>query len=226
MILEQGRELHEQLYLVLSGQVRLVETTVGNVTRSFGEGKLFGQYGLLRGGALPYQAEALSDVTLATVPAATFHQLCETHPRVLAFFESDIRAYTRHHLTLYDLSGAQFLFGTRLSDLVHREAPRCGPDISVREAATIMSEQNCDYLVVLRGTTTVGLLTDGDLRRKIVAAAGFTGNAGRRGDDHRHRLPDAAQQPLRSPADDAHEKPEPCAGACRRRRPAARCRQR
>ena len=171
VILEQGHMLHENLYLVLAGQLRLVETTVGGVTRTFGEGKLFGHYGLLRGGSLPYRAETLTDANLALIPADTFHQICKKHPRVLAFFESDIRAYTRNHITLYDLSGAQFLFGTRLGDLVHRESPRCGPDLSVREAAGIMCDRQCDHLVVMHDATTIGLLTDSDLRSKVVAAA-------------------------------------------------------
>ncbi|WP_282605482.1 DUF294 nucleotidyltransferase-like domain-containing protein [Pelagibius sp. Alg239-R121] len=170
VILAQDSEHHENLYLVVSGQVRLIETAVGSVTRTFGEGKFFGHYGLLRGGPLPFQAEAISDTMLASIPAERFHLLCEKHPRVRAFFESDVRVYTRHHVTLYDLSGAQFLFGTRLSDLVRREPPVCEPDLSVQAAAGIMSEQRCDFLLVARDAAIVGLLTDSDLRNKVVAA--------------------------------------------------------
>ena len=170
VILEQGSALHEHLFLVLSGQVRLLEATAGGVTRTFGEGKLFGHYGLLRGGALPYQAEAVTDAKLALIPAEDFHELCEARPRVRAYFESDIRAYTRHHLTLYDLSGAQFLFGTRLSDLVYREPPCCAPDLSVRDAAQRMSREDCGYLVVMRDASFLGLLTDRELRRDVLAA--------------------------------------------------------
>ena len=171
VILEQGNTLHDSVYVILSGQVRLIETTTEGVIRTFGEGKIFGYYGLLRDGPLPYQAEALTATDLALIPASLFHQLCNEHPRVLAFFESDISAYTRHHLTLYDLSGAQFLFGTRLSDLIHREPPRCSPNISVQQAAGIMCDQHCDYLVVMRESIPIGLLTDSDLRSKVVATA-------------------------------------------------------
>ena len=171
VILDRGHDSHDYLYMVLAGQLRLVEAAQGGVTRTYGEGKLFGNYGLLRGGALPYQAEALGAVELALIPADVFHQLCEEHPRVLAFFESDLRAYTRHHITLNDLSGAQFLFGTRLSDLIHRAPPRCSPETAVRDAARIMCDEHCDYLVVMEGTATLGLLTDQDLRAKVVATA-------------------------------------------------------
>lgn len=171
IILEQGDTSHAYLYLVLAGQLRLIETAASSVTRTFGEGKFFGHYGLLRDDPLPYRAEALTDVTLALIPAEVFHRTCEKHPRVLAFFESDIRAYTRHHVTLYDLSGAQFLFGTRLNDLIHREPPCCGPDLSVRDAAGLMREQDSDHLVVMRDSQVLGLLTDSDLRSKVVAEA-------------------------------------------------------
>ena len=171
VVLAQNQTAHEHLYLVLTGQLRLIETTVGSVTRTFEEGKFFGHYGLLRGGPLPYQAETLTATALVLIPAATFHRLCKQHPRVAAYFEGDVRAYTRHHVTLYDLSGAQFLFGTRLNDLIHRDPPRCELSLSVREAAGIMSAQQCDYLVITKGAETVGLLTDSDLRSKVVAAA-------------------------------------------------------
>ncbi|MEM7223727.1 MAG: DUF294 nucleotidyltransferase-like domain-containing protein [Pseudomonadota bacterium] len=170
VILEQGHESHDHLYLVMAGQLRLIEAGPGGTTRTFGVGKMFGNYGLLRGGPLPYRAEALGEVTLGLIPAEVFHGLCDKHPRVLAFFESDIRAYTRHHVTLYDLSGAQFLFGTRLSDLIHRPAPCCGPELSVRDAAELMCRHSTDHLVVMAEGEVLGLLTDRDLRGKILAA--------------------------------------------------------
>ena len=171
VVLEQGHESGNDLYLVLAGQLRLVESAPGGVTRKFGVGKLFGSHGLLRDGPLPYQAETLTDAKLALLPADVFHDLCDRHPRVRAFFESDLRAYTRHHVTHYDLSGAQFLFGTRLSDLIHRAAPRCSPGLSVRDAAELMNDQHCDVLVVMHDDAPIGLLTDRDLRARVVATA-------------------------------------------------------
>ncbi len=169
VVLKEGQTEHPYLYLLVSGEVRLTETTTSGETRTFGEGKLLGHFGLLRGGALPYQAETTNAARFALIPAATFHDLCRQHPRLLAYFESDIRVYTRHNLTLYDLSGAQFLFGTRLRDLINHAPPQCAPSATVRIAASIMSEQDCDYLVVMQGVEPIGLITDRQLRRKIVA---------------------------------------------------------
>ena len=171
VVLDQGETFHEYLYLVLAGQLRLVDTAIGSVTRTIAAGRYFGHYGLLRGGPLPYQVEALTDTQLALVPADTFARLCKEHPRVAAYFESDLNAYTRHHVTPYDVSGAQFLFGTRLGDLIRHAPPCCDPDLPVRDAAGIMSDHHCDHLVVMRDSDTIGLLTDSDLRSQVVAKA-------------------------------------------------------
>ena len=82
VVLKQGHESHDHLSLVTAGHQRLIESSPGGVTRTYGGGKLFGNHGLLRGGPLPYQAEALTDARLALPPADVFHRLCDRQPSV------------------------------------------------------------------------------------------------------------------------------------------------
>jgi len=56
-----------------------------------------------------------------------------------------------------------------VSRLIRREALRCDPDTTVREAAITMSEHRVSSLLVRRGEE-LGILTDRDLRHRVVAA--------------------------------------------------------
>jgi len=55
-----------------------------------------------------------------------------------------------------------------LGDLVHRPAPICGPSDTVREAARRMAEKDVSCILVDTNGSW-GVLTDSDLRRKLVA---------------------------------------------------------
>lgn len=171
VVLEQGSTVHPFVYLVMSGQLQAIKTSTHSVMRDLGEGSFVGQYAQLRGGPLPFQVETLEETTLALIPAPVFTRLCASHARVEAFFDGELNAFSRHEVALQNLSGAQFLFGTRLGDLIHRRAPQCDPDTSVQQAARIMAEQNCGYVVIMHEATPAGLLTDRDLRSHVAVGS-------------------------------------------------------
>ena len=157
------------LYIIVSGQVRIVDNSSTKTARILSCNKLFGHYGLLRSGLVPYRVEAVDDVVVALLKADDFTCLYETHPRFAAFFESDLRVYDRDKLTLYDVSGSQFLFGTRLRDLIQSQPIQCEQNRPVQFAARLMNEQNTDYIVVTQDKKPVGILTDKILANQVVA---------------------------------------------------------
>ena len=55
-----------------------------------------------------------------------------------------------------------------LSTVLHREAIGCAPTVSVREAATTMAREAISSILV-RGDDLLGIVTDRDLRTKVVA---------------------------------------------------------
>ncbi len=167
VVLEQGSTAHPYVCLVMTGQLQAIEISTRRLVRTFGEGSFVGQYSQLREGPSPFQIEALAESILALIPASVFARLCVDHARVAAFFDSELNAFSRTEVALQNLSGAQFLFGTRLGDLIHRSAPQCDLHTSMQEAARIMVEQNCGYVVIMRESTPAGLLTDRDLRGHV-----------------------------------------------------------
>jgi CBS domain-containing protein len=171
VILQQGRTSHEHLYVVESGLVRLVNVESRRLVGECGEGDLFGIYGLMRGGALPYEARAAEPTVCLLLRAERFHRLYAQYDSFAAFFDSDLSDFVRASQIPLDASGARLLFGTRLGEVVHREPVVCAPDATAREAARAMREKGADASVIVEDGRVVGILSDIDLRDKLVAEA-------------------------------------------------------
>ncbi|HZG64561.1 MAG TPA: DUF294 nucleotidyltransferase-like domain-containing protein [Rubrobacteraceae bacterium] len=102
--------------------------------------------------------------------AERFRELYAARRDFAAFFDSDLSKHRARQLPL-DVSSARLLFGTRLGDLVHRQPVVCDPGAIAREAATIMSRESVDSAVIVRDGRVVGILTDVELRDRVVAKA-------------------------------------------------------
>ena len=178
VVLEQGQTTHEYLYIVESGSVRLTELESGRLVDEYGEGEVFGNYGVIRGGALPFEVRVVESAVCLLLPIARFQEIYEAHESFAAFFNQNIRAYISDReggdsgeKSAFDAAGARLLFGTTLGELVGRSPVLCEVGATAREAAETMREQNADSVVVVRDGEVVGILTDIDLRNKLVAEA-------------------------------------------------------
>jgi len=169
VILEQGRTEHRHLYVVESGFVRLLDGETQRLVGEFGEGGVFGSHGLIRHGPLPYEARAVEPTVCVLVPAEEFGRLYAEHSDFAAFFESDLSRYSRVHRASLDAASARLLFGTRLGELVRREPLVCGLNATAREVARLMREAREDSAVVMGNGEVLGILSDADLRDKLVA---------------------------------------------------------
>ena len=171
VILASAQAQSACLYIVFSGQVRIVDAATTKTARIISSYGLFGHHALLRTGDLPYHVEAVDDVVVALLNADEFNSLCQSHPRFAAFFESDLRVYDRNKLTLYDVSGSQFLFGTRLRDLIQSQPVQCEVNVPAQSAAGLMKEHNTDYIVVTQDHQPVGIITEKILTNQVIAKA-------------------------------------------------------
>lgn len=170
VILEQGTDIHRALYIVESGLVRLYDTEQNRLVNMVGEGSVFGSYGLLQSGILPYQAKAVEPTVCALLSADHFHDLYKKDPTFAGFFDADLKQYVRTLDTEMDASGAFLLFDKSLADVVYREPIACGPDTTVREAAQRMRDNESDTILVVQDGSAVGLVTEGDIVNEVVAA--------------------------------------------------------
>ncbi len=169
VILEQGTTAHDYLYVIESGSVRLMEKESGRLVDEYGEKDIFGNYGLMNGGRLPYEARATEPTVCVLLNAKDFRKLYENHQDFAAFFDKDLKNYDSDGGSGLDASGSRLLFGTTLGELIGRGPVICSPKATAREVAQSMRDENADSVVVTEDDGVLGILTDIDLRNKIVA---------------------------------------------------------
>jgi CBS domain-containing protein len=124
----------------------------------------------MQGGILPYEARAVEQTVCALLSADHFRALLKENDEFGHYFEEDIKRYVRTLDTELDASGAYLLFDTALSSLLRGRAATVAPGSTAQEAARAMSAHDADAVIVLQEGTPVGVVTEGDLAEKIVAA--------------------------------------------------------
>ncbi|MDQ4105694.1 MAG: DUF294 nucleotidyltransferase-like domain-containing protein, partial [Actinomycetota bacterium] len=169
VIVAQGTTDHDFLYIIESGCVRLKEKDSGRLVDEYGEGDIFGNYGLMRGGPLPFEVRAVEPTVCVLLAARDFRELYDKHESFAAFFDKNLRDYTEDEGPGFDVTGSRLLFGTTIGELVGRGPVICTPRATAREAAQSMRDENSDSVVVTDGNRVLGILTDIDLRNEVVA---------------------------------------------------------
>ena len=172
VILQQGQDIHRALYFVAEGLVRLTEAESDRVVNMVGEGATFGSYGLMQGGSLPFEARAVDRTTCALIAAEAFQTLRKENKAFADFFDEDLKRYVRSLDAETDAQGAFLLFDVTLGSVVRGAPVAVDPETSVREAVRQMCASDQDSVVIVQDGTPVGVITEGDVAEKIVAAGG------------------------------------------------------
>jgi len=148
--------------VIRKGAVRLVDEQ-GRFLEKRSEGELFGQPAWFRGERTAYRAEAEEDSLVWHLDQSDFEALCEQHPLLADWFGEHLK--TR-------LSAAAQVSGsaTELRDLLNRPPVTIDVERSIREAAELMSREGVSSLLVMRGEALAGIVTDTDLRIRVLAA--------------------------------------------------------
>ena len=177
LILQQGDDIHRALYVVTEGLVRLQEAESNRTVDMAGAGSQFGSYGLLQGGALPYEARAVQQTSCALIAADSFRRLIDENEAFRAYFEADIQRYVRMLDEDIDASGAFLLFDTTLGDVLRAEPPTVEVGATILETARAMAELDTDAVVLVQDRVPMGVVTEGDLVKRVLAQQIATGDS-------------------------------------------------
>jgi CBS domain-containing protein len=167
VIFSQGAEPIEHLRVVRSGAVEIVHD--GRVLDLLGEGELFGHGAMLSGLPTGFEARAAEDTVCYRIAAGAARELLAA-PAAVRFVARSL---------LETSSGLGGVGRERHPpDPVHqpvgallRGAPVvCPPQTTIREAARMMDAAPATSVVVTLGDGTLGILTDRDLRTRVLAA--------------------------------------------------------
>jgi CBS domain-containing protein len=171
VVLVQGSTPVE-LLVVRSGAVELRDPD-GELVERGAAGTCVGGAALATGTPQPVTVRAIEDTLVVAIPADLFHQLRGQHADFAAFFEHragmlrDAVARQREHVSGADRS---VLSGT-VGDLVTRGPVSIRADASILDAARLMSAERISSVLVTDGEALVGIMTDRDLRTRVLAAS-------------------------------------------------------
>jgi CBS domain-containing protein len=159
----------EYLYIIQRGSVDLLREDEDNGVQIFDtldEGELFGYPSLIRRRPPIVTVRTREETLLYLLPADTFHHLRRDVPSFARFFASSVIERISHRLKVREASASPELFRLRLGDIM-AELVSAPPDITLRQAAQIMSEHKISSLVIT--SDPPGIITDRDFRNKVLA---------------------------------------------------------
>ena len=169
VILNSG-DVAEFAYVVRRGSVELVID--GRMLDLIGEGEMFGYVSLLSEGPLGFVARATEDTLVYRIPADVMRPVLQ-RPAFVRFVTGVMNERLRFlagGTAESPLSSA----GRPVGELIRAPALVCPPEVSVQEAARRMAEAGATCVVVDSGDR-LGIVTDRDIRTRVVAAGADPG---------------------------------------------------
>jgi CBS domain-containing protein len=169
VLLEIG-DRNETLYLLRRGAVEAHDAK-GNLVGRYGEGESFGLQSLLTGKPVRFRITLIEDGLVWMMPQAAFDKL--RTQSTTGFDNFYIRSLEERLIAALQPEGgsgrSQTLFMTPMGELAKREPVTVTPDTSISAAAKKMSEQGISSLLVNEGDALRGIVTDRDLRNRVLA---------------------------------------------------------
>jgi CBS domain-containing protein len=166
-IFSQGAGPVEYLRVVRSGAVEIVDH--GRVLDLLGPGEMFGQASMLSGFPTGFEARAAEDTLCYRIAADVARDLLAA-PAGLRFVAQSLIELWSEAAGPAPAAPADDPANQPVGGLIHDDPVICAPETSIREAAERMAEAPATSVVVELGGGTLGILTDRDLRTRVVAA--------------------------------------------------------
>jgi CBS domain-containing protein len=184
-ILSPTRSPTQFLYIIRSGGVRflLSEKDGKGGDRVYDyrdEGDFFGLISLLSGEPSPFTIVAEEDTLCYLVRKEVFKKLIGEYPDVFLYFTSgpskgfkqfDTGSLPMDPLARGEPGAEQVLFTGRIKEVMHTNVLTCPPEETVVGVARRMTERGVGSVIVVDEIgIPMGILTDGDLRSKVLAS--------------------------------------------------------
>lgn len=163
-----GVDSHE-LVIVRSGAIEIRDADGGLVDRG-AEGATAGSTTLVGSNPSRFDVVAIEDTLALHLPGEVFHQLSEAHPDFADHFDAERADRLRAAATSVATNAAdEAILRTSARELLRREPVTVRDDVTIAQAARVMTDEGVSCLVVVNDGGVAGILTDRDLRRRVVA---------------------------------------------------------
>lgn len=165
MVLQYGEEIAD-LYVIRSGSVETHRRN-GELYNRLSEGHTFGQLGLLMKRQVRFPVRTMEDTLLYCIPADLFDTYCNRYEAFAEFFEIDGSDLLRK--TLANQADNNDLTTVRIRSIPLREPVCVNQDTPAYQIASRMDDERVSSVLVLSGQNVIGLITDEDLRSRLLA---------------------------------------------------------
>ncbi len=184
-IASKGDPAFKYLYIIQKGAARisLVDDEGEDLLVDVrGEGDYFGATSLLQDKPAMFDISAGQDMICLMLPAEEVRQLANNYPLFERYFTFSLARTIKAVRQTADFQRPQpigqsaislevFLTGKRVADIMNKNLLTCAPCTSVQSAAKMMARRRVSSIVVTgNGLYPLGIMTDNDLRTKVLAA--------------------------------------------------------
>lgn len=164
-----GSDNHH-LVVLRSGAVD-VRDAQGTLVERGEAGTSFGSIALTQGNPSTFTVTAIEDCLVLLLPAADFERLSAEHPDFAAFYDDQRRSRLGGAVADLQATGSgSAILKTHVRDLVTRDPVAVDGATSVRDAARLMAREHVSSLLVIDDGHLSGVVTDRDLRTRVLAA--------------------------------------------------------
>lgn len=167
-ILALGQGNHS-LYVLRSGAVDIRDSE-GLLVERAEVGGVFGGITLVLGNPSTFEVTAIEDCLTLVLPEAEFRRLMADHAEFNQFFDHQRVDRMRGAVAKLQESGTtNAMLKTSVRSLIRREPITIGETATIREAAQAMRDMGASSLLVTADEKLVGIVTDRDLRNRVIA---------------------------------------------------------
>lgn len=168
-ILSVGRE-NREFYIVRSGAVDIRDSTNTLIERAE-EGSCMGTITIVEGDPSKFRAVAHEDVLLYVLSGDDWHRIAGSNPKFREFFLGQRRERMHGAIaSAHVADSGMAVLRTKAKDMLRHAVVETTADVPIREAARIMASRDVSSILVMSGNHIEGIVTDRDLRKRVVAA--------------------------------------------------------
>lgn len=172
-IFSQGAEPVEYLRVIRRGAVEIIYD--GRVLDLLGEGDLFGHASMLSGLPTGFEARAVEDTLCYRIGAEEARELLGAPAGLRFVTRSLLEPWAEGASAAGEEEPVVDPAQHPVSTLIRGAPVVCAPETPIREAAETMTAAAATSVLVDLGDGSLGIITDRDLRKRVVAA-GLGGN--------------------------------------------------
>jgi CBS domain-containing protein len=184
LIMRQGEKIPDYVYIIQTGSINLTisDESGGEILVDVrNEGDVVGALSILKVKKALFDVRANEDVIAYLLPAEDFLQIVKKYPEIEQYFSYSLAGnvkMARHLLTpelhrvmtTNTLNLDMFLLGKFVADLMVKSVLTCLPDRSIRDAVKSMTLWQVSSIIIVQASgNPIGILTDRDLRQKVLA---------------------------------------------------------